>query len=173
MNMSIRERARDLFEKTKGDVEAVRSGLLRWVRDNASVRREIHQRAEQAAVDEAVYELLAQVRSQAMRAPLPDRGAADAGISFAARAVVTHAVRGVWAFRLPVSGKAIGEATRAEVLEAARYYASMRTGYAERERWLKLIWQAAKDEKMPVRQQLSDADLVNLRSRAKKDAEAA
>lgn len=161
---TIHELARRYYAEAKGDESAARQ---RWI---AKVRH------EPALVSEALNYCASMVvgsQVSSERATLLRAGHAneDRGVSDGGRGLAARASSNLMAYQLPVTHKPLAEATKGEVQDAYDFHRTNRKTHGIRERWFGLIWQALKDDKQPVRRQLSETDLRNLETRARKEEE--
>lgn len=159
---SIHQLARRVFTEAKGDEDAARQRWLSKVRQDAELLNEALAYLSEIVVCAQV----SQQRTTLLRAAHAndDRGTKDSGLA-------ARGQSNLMAFALPRTHKPLAQATKAEVKEASLFYRELRAANGLRERWLGLIFRAMEDDKKTVRQQLSETDLRNMESRARREEE--
>lgn len=165
--MTLHQLAAKCYRESSGDDQRAIRLLASRIRHNDT--------STDDALNLAASILIGQQRSNSRVVKLrmvhagEDRGQAvtDRGLEARGEANLAN----LMAYRLPVTGIALGEATKDEIQSALLYHRGMRSGHGIRERWFSLVWGAMRDVKLPVKRQLKEADLQNMEKRARKDEE--
>lgn len=157
---SIHEIAREVFLAAKGDEVKARQRWLSLVRHDPALVAE----ALNYCATLVVSTQISAQRHTSLRAVHvnEDRGTRDNGLA-------ARAESNLMTFPLPQNHKPLGQATKKEVQEALFWHRTQRNTHGMRERWFGLIWQAMKDAALPVKRQLSETDLRNMATRARKE----
>lgn len=159
---SIHALARRVFQEAKGDETAARQRWLSLVRQDSALLSE----ALNYVADVVLSGQVSQQRAAIIRTSHANE---DRGTRAGDRGLAARDQSNLMAFPLPESHKPLGQATRAEVQAALLFHRAHRQTHGTRERWFGLIWQAMKNEHLPVKRQLSEMDLRNLEVRARKE----
>jgi len=170
-NALVLEKAREAMDRSKGDREAAKRLLRKWVDDDAKVRSALIAPLIDGAIDQAIRNACHGIRAALITRA--DRGTVPDDVGLRIRAM--HNLEGLLSYPLPGphQNKCLGEAVKAEIAEAANYHAGQRRGHGAKERWFRLIHQALKDSQKPVKRQLSNEDLRNMLTRAEKEEQVA
>lgn len=162
--MTLHQLAAKCYKESSGDDQRAVRLLVSRIRHNDTTADD--------ALNLAASILIAQQRSNSRVVKLRMVHAGeDRGQAVTDRGLEARGDANLMTYRLPVTGIALGDATREEIQAALLYHRSMRSGHGIRERWFSLVWQAMKDTKLPVKRQLKETDLQNLEKRARKDEE--
>jgi hypothetical protein len=94
----------------------------------------------------------------------PDRGISDGELE----AVDRVSLKGLLAWPLPGSRVSLGDATRPQLAESLRYCRGISQTYDVNARFLGFLFGLAKDERLPIKRQLTPEQVRSCRERAEK-----
>lgn len=167
--MSLAKRALD---ESRGDSPAALILLKSWIRTHDVLREAILDTAAARALARAINDRQSKTRGALIRdarrpaiEPPPEEFSRESGMRIAGGL-------GLLDFRLPLTGKPLGEAKPWEVFDAASYYGTRRIAEAVRERWLLLIYESHPDHACPIPQQRTVGECMKAEDLAKLDAQA-
>lgn len=145
------------------DAERAAQRIVRLAEDDVALAELLIERGAQQAVSSALSERRTAI---ARNVANPDRAtvSGDRGLA----ALERTSLKGLMAWPLPWVQKPIGDATRAEVQSSLQSIDHERRTHEVNIRFLTLVWQAAKDEKQPIKRQLTPEQLRTFRERAEK-----
>lgn len=168
----IRQLATEALNQRKRDRKAAVRLFKQWVRDKDDLRSAVAEWCIDQAASAAISRDMTQERNEVLRmaravpvvtsmVPVgadtlrPRPGclpvASDAAVARRASAVLSY--DGLLAFRLPVTGKPLGDALAWEIKDGFLIYNSQRSAFERRARFLKLIWEGLPDRELPEEKQ--------------------
>lgn len=158
------EAAADCMEKAGGDLPAAARALDDIVWSDRDLRDEL----VRPLTRDACYDILRKSRHEARRAVWSGVKSHDARAPLPANKRIEALARGTAAslmlFQLQ-NGKQLGDATRAEVADAAGQYETQAMNLGFKARWLRLIAQSVPDGQT-VAEALTDERLIELQAEA-------
>jgi hypothetical protein len=143
---TVGKSAKQALERAGGDLDKAAGLLEQSIRADAALCKLLVDPLITLACREAVAKQQREQRAAIWNPPTVER----AKITNEARARILGASN-LMMFPLPTIGKALGEATRAEIAEAADFYAKQSNDMAHKARWLTLVSQSVPPGKLAKR----------------------
>lgn len=137
----VADAARKALNGASGDLRQAALALEAKVRNNASLRAALTEPLIAGACYDAVRVQVKDARAVSWKGREPVVAAHPAAADQSTR-VVALARGTLLMFPLPTGGKKLGEATRAEIAEAAEFYEKQATDMGQKSRWLRLVAQS-------------------------------
>lgn len=170
---SIDQLARQFYAEAHGDeAKATQRLQAKIMHDPELTLAAVQERARFAINFQVSANRDGRVRAAMSRPANPDRGIADGGLSL--RLMRDGIKFGLMGSPLHGSHKALAESVAEDIQAAYDNCRSRRFGYEIEERYYgRVLVVARKSPKTPIKDLLTEEDLVNFRTRAEKEAEAA
>lgn len=185
--------ALEALNSTSRNRQNARQLFKQWLRENDDLLEAVAGPSIDRAITEAIARDLREERRDVIRLsraahtvtnsvpvgydplPAPRRACIPVRSEAAAARAAANVMRyeGFVAFKLPRTGKMLGDAVAWEIADGFREYEAQRKGFAVLARFLKLVWQSLPDhekpatEQQPLRKHMDAATLKALDERAR------
>ena len=146
--------ARTALEKHSGDSAKAMHELVAMVRKDQKLRMALLEPLIEYACGNAIRSVIQDNRDRVWNS------ASNAGKPSQREQMMSIAKANLMIFPLP-GGKMLGDATRAEVIEAASFYAKQAKNMAHKARWLKLVHDEMPEDKK-VNEVFAEANLLEM-----------